>query len=90
MYVVIDYVCYDISRNIMFNTNSQVTVVSYMYCYITISLNLISKVSRVTKADRLHRGCSCTRKATSQSPKQQKMAKLQGAVEEMSLEVLIT
>ena len=28
----------------MFNTNSQVTVVSYMYCYISIRLNLISKV----------------------------------------------
>ncbi len=43
-YVVISNVYYVISRNIMFNTNSQVTVVSYMYCYIAISLNLISKV----------------------------------------------
>ena len=43
-YVVINNVYYDISRNIMFNTNSQVTVVSYMYCCIAISLNLISKV----------------------------------------------
>ena len=43
---VINGVYYDISRNIRFNTNSQVTVVSYrpMYCYITISLNLVSKV----------------------------------------------
>ena len=32
---VINSVYYDISRNIRFNTNSQVTVVSYMYCYIT-------------------------------------------------------
>ena len=43
-YIVINNVYYDMSRNIMFNTNSQVTVVSYMYCYIVISLNLISKV----------------------------------------------
>ena len=42
--VVINVVYYDISRHIMFNTNSQVTVVSYMYCYSTISHNLISKV----------------------------------------------
>ena len=40
-YVVINNVYYDMSRHIMFNTNSQVTVVSYMYCYIAISLNLI-------------------------------------------------
>ena len=32
----------------MFNTNSQVTVVGYMYCYIAISLNLISKVMLVS------------------------------------------
>ena len=38
--VVINDVYYDIGRNLMFNTNSQVTVVSYMYCYITIRLNL--------------------------------------------------
>ena len=43
-YVVINNVYYDISRNIMHNTNSQVTVVSYMYCYIAIGLNLISKL----------------------------------------------
>ena len=43
-YVVINNVYYIISRNIMFNTNSQVTVVRYMYCYISIRLNLISKV----------------------------------------------
>ena len=42
-YVVINNVYYVISRN-MFNTNSQVTVVRYMYCYISIRLNLISKV----------------------------------------------
>ena len=42
--VVINDVYYDIGRNIMFNTNSQVTVVSYMYCYIAMRLNLISKV----------------------------------------------
>ena len=41
---VINIVYYDISRNVRFNTNSQVTGVSYMYCYITISLNLMSKV----------------------------------------------
>ena len=41
---VINGVYYNISSNIRFNTNSQVTVVSYMYCYITISLNLVSKV----------------------------------------------
>ena len=41
---VIHGVYYDISRNIRFNTNSQVTVVSYMYCYTIISLNLVSKV----------------------------------------------
>ena len=36
--------CADVVINIktMFNTNSQVTVVSYMCCYISISLNLIS------------------------------------------------
>ena len=43
-YVVINNVYYVISRNIMFNTNSQATVVRYMYCYISIRLNLISKV----------------------------------------------
>ena len=43
-YVVINNVYYVISRNIMFNTNSQVTVVCYIYCYISIRLNLISKV----------------------------------------------
>ena len=43
-YVVINNVYYVISINIMFNTNSQVTVVRYMYCYISIRLNLISKV----------------------------------------------
>ena len=43
-YVVINNVYYVISRNIMFNTNSQVTVVRYIYCYISIRLNLISKV----------------------------------------------
>ena len=43
-YVVINNVYYVISRNIMFNTNSQVTVVRYMYCYISFRLNLISKV----------------------------------------------
>ena len=43
-HVVINNVYYVISRNIMFNTNSQVTVVRYMYCYISIRLNLISKV----------------------------------------------
>ena len=43
-YVVINNVYYVISRNIMFNTNAQVTVVRYMYCYISITLNLISKV----------------------------------------------
>ena len=43
-YVVINNVYYVISRNIMFNTNSQVTVVRFMYCYISIRLNVISKV----------------------------------------------
>ena len=43
-YVVINNVYYVISRNIMFNANSQVTVVRYIYCYISIRLNLISKV----------------------------------------------
>ena len=43
-YVVINNVYYVINRNIMFNTNSQVTVVRYMYCYISIRLNLTSKV----------------------------------------------
>ena len=43
-YVVINNVYYVISRNIIFNTNSQVTVFRYMYCYISIRLNLISKV----------------------------------------------
>ena len=43
-YVVINHVYYVISRNIMFNTNSQVTVVRFMYCYISIRLNVISKV----------------------------------------------
>ena len=43
-YVVINNVYYVIGRNIMFNTNSQVNVVRYMYCYISIRLNLISKV----------------------------------------------
>ena len=43
-YVVKNNVYYVISRNIMFNTNSQVTVVRYIYCYISIRLNLISKV----------------------------------------------
>ena len=44
-YVVINNVYYVISRNIMFNTNSQVTVVRYIYCYISIRLNyLISNV----------------------------------------------
>ena len=42
--VVINVVYYDISRNIMLNANSLVTVISYMYCYSSISLNLISKV----------------------------------------------
>ena len=41
-YVVINDVYYDISKHITFSTNSQVTVVNYMYVYITISLNLIS------------------------------------------------
>ena len=41
---VINTVYYDISRNIRFNTTSQVTVVSYIYCYFTISLNLMSMV----------------------------------------------
>ena len=40
-YVVINNVYYVISRNIMFNMNSQVTVVRYIYCYISIRLNLI-------------------------------------------------
>ncbi len=43
-YVVINNVYYVISRNIMFNTNSQINVVRYIYCYISIRLNLISKV----------------------------------------------
>ena len=43
-YVVINNVYYVISRNIMFNTNSQVSVVCYIYCYVSIRLNLISKV----------------------------------------------
>ena len=43
-YVVINNVYYVISRNIMFNTNSQVTVVRCRHCYISIRLNLISKV----------------------------------------------
>ena len=42
--VVINNVYYVISRNIMFNTNSQVTVVRFIYCYISIRLNFISKV----------------------------------------------
>ena len=32
-YVIINNVYYVISRSITFNTNSQVTVVRYMYCY---------------------------------------------------------
>ena len=32
----------------MFNTNSQVIVVSYMYCYITIRLNLIYLAATVS------------------------------------------
>ena len=32
-YVIINNVYYVISRIITFNTNSQVTVVRYMYCY---------------------------------------------------------
>ena len=40
-YVVINNVYDVISRNIMFNTNSQVIVVGYIYCYISIRLNLI-------------------------------------------------
>ena len=43
-YVVINNVYYVISRNIMFNTNSHVTVVRYIYWYISIRLNLIPKV----------------------------------------------
>ena len=43
-YVVINNVYFAISRNILFSTNSQVTVVRYIYCYISIRLNLISKV----------------------------------------------
>ena len=42
--IVINDVYYDIDRNIMCNTNSQVTVVSYVYCYIAMRLNLIAKV----------------------------------------------
>ena len=41
-YVVINNVYYDIIRNIMFNTNSQVTVVSYNV--LLYRLNLISKL----------------------------------------------
>ena len=43
-YVVINNVYCVISRNRMFNTNSQVIVVRFMYCYISIRLNVISKV----------------------------------------------
>ena len=41
VYVVINNVYYVISRNIMFNTNSQVTVVRYISYYIPSMLNLI-------------------------------------------------
>ena len=41
VYVVINNVYYVMGRTIMFNTNSQVTVVRYIYCYISIRLNLI-------------------------------------------------